>query len=168
VHFLGVEPVAEMREVGYKSGLLATELVDGDANDLPYSSGQFDVVCEFGMLHHVSKPSRVVGEMLRVSNKAVLICDSNNFGQGSRLARALKQGLNAIRLWPLVDLIKTKGKGYTITEGDGLAYSYSVFRDVPQIKRVCSSVHFLNTVNAGPDLYRTAANVAVLGIKRSA
>ncbi len=31
----------------------------------------------------------------------------------------------AARLWPLVNFVKTKGKGYHYTEGDGVLYSYS-------------------------------------------
>ena len=69
-------------------------------------------------------------------------------------------------MWPLADWIKTRGKGYTISDGDGLAYSYSVFNDYPQIAANCSSVHMLNTSNAGPNLYRTASHVALFGIKK--
>lgn len=69
-----------------------------------------------------------MSEMLRVAQKAIFISDANNFGQGRFLARTAKQALNALGLWKTVDFIKTKGKGYTISEGDGLAYSYSVFK----------------------------------------
>ena len=68
-------------------------------------------------------------------------------------------------LWPFADMIKTKGQGYTLSEGDGLAYSYSVFSDYRQIARTCQSVHLLNTMDGGPNLYRTAAHVALLGVK---
>ena len=163
---MGVEPVAELREVGYKAGLRADELVAGDANQLVYADGEFDIVCEFGVLHHVPNPQKVVGEMLRVARKAIFICDTNNFGQGSFLARMLKQTLNTLRLWPIADYVKTRGKGYTISEGDGLAYSYSVFNNLGQIKEACEAVHFLNTVDSGADLYRTAPGLAVLGVKR--
>jgi hypothetical protein len=80
----------------------------------------------------------------------------------------MKQSINAVGLWRLADLIKTKGSGYTISEGDGLAYSYSVFNDYKQISRECKAVHMLNTTDGGPNLYRTASHVALLGIKRQA
>ena len=166
VRCVGVEPVAELREVGYKAGLPADELVAGDANQLEYGDGEFDIVCEFGILHHVPNPAQVVSEMLRVARKAIFLCDSNNFGQGSLLARTMKQALNALRLWPVADYIKTRGKGYTISEGDGLAYSYSVFNDLAQIRQQCQAVHFFNTVDSGGDLYRTAPGVAILAVKR--
>src|SRR5262249_13149641 len=59
--------------------------------------------------------------------RAVFVSDANRFGQGSWLGRRAKLVLSRVKLWPLVNLIKTGGRGYTITPGDGLAYSYSVF-----------------------------------------
>ncbi len=165
VRVLGVEPVRELREIGYASGLSEAELVDGDAMHLGFEDGQFDVVCEFAVLHHVKTPDKVVQEMLRVARKAVFISDSNNFGQGSLTERSVKQILNSLRLWKLADHIKTRGKGYTISEGDGLAYSYSAFDNYGLISRSCKSVHVLNTVPAGINPYRTASQVAILGIK---
>jgi hypothetical protein len=103
--------------------------------------------------------------MLRVASKAVFISDSNNFGQGGFLGRTVKQTLRSLRLWPLADFVKTRGKGYLISEGDGLAYSYSVFSNYEQISASCQSVHVLNTVPAGKNPYRSASHVALLGIK---
>jgi len=163
---VGIEPSPELRALGHEKGLSRTQLIDGDAMNLAFSDGSFDLVCEFGALHHMPVPSKAVSEMLRVSRKAIFISDSNNFGQGSKLCRLLKQAINTAGLWTLADMIKTKGKGYTISEGDGLAYSYSVFNDYRQIARRCQSVHMLNTIDAGPNLYRTASHVAILGIKR--
>ena len=163
---LGIEPSAQLREIGYSKGLSKTELIDGDAMALAFPDGAFDLVCEFATLHHVPQPSKAVSEMLRVARKAIFISDNNNFGQGSWIARLTKQLINAAGLWPMADLIKTRGKGYTISEGDGLFYSYSVFNDYKQIAEQCETVHLLGTVNSGPNLYRTASRVALLGIKR--
>ena len=133
---------------------------------LAFPDDAFDLVCEFATLHHVPEPGKAVSEMLRVARKAIFISDNNNFGQGSWVARLTKQLINAAGLWPIADLIKTRGKGYTISEGDGLFYSYSVFNDYKQIAEQCETVHLLGTVNSGPNLYRTASRVALLGIKR--
>jgi ubiquinone/menaquinone biosynthesis C-methylase UbiE len=165
IQVMGVEPVKALREVGYSLGLTAAELVDGDATRLQFASGQFDLVSEFGVLHHIPKPERAVAEMLRVGKIGVFISDSNNFGQGSWLTRAVKQSANALGLWRALDLIKTKGRGYSISEGDGLAYSYSVFNNYRQIQRVCKQIHLLNTQPGGVNPYRTAGHVALLGIK---
>ena len=165
LRIVGIEPSEALREEGYRKGLTADELVEGDAQALNYDTGSFDLVCEFGALHHMPRPSDAVAEMLRVARVAVFISDSNNFGQGGRLARLIKQGLNACGLWPLADFLKTRGKGYTMSEGDGLAYSYSVFNDYRQIEKACNCVHIVNTVGAGIAPYRTASHVALLGIK---
>lgn len=163
---VGVEPVEALREIGYSKGLAKTELVDGDATSLSFANNEFDLVCEFGVLHHIRHPDQAVAEMLRVSRKAIFISDANNFGQGSAVMRSAKQLINALGLWKLADLIKTKGKGYSITEGDGLAYSYSVFTNYQQIRKQCRNVHLLNTKDGFIDPYKTASHVALLGVKK--
>ncbi len=165
LRILGIEPSPELREIGYSKGLSEAELVDGDAQQLVFEDGAFDLVCEFGALHHIPKPQRAVSEMLRVASKAIFISDCNNFGQGGLLIRTVKQTLRALGLWPVADFLKTRGKGYLVSEGDGLAYSYSIFSDYRQISRRCKRVHLLNTRPAGVNLYRSAATVALLGIK---
>ena len=162
LRILGIEPSPELREIGYSKGLSEAELVDGDAQQLVFEDGAFDLVCEFGALHHIPKPQRAVSEMLRVASKAIFISDCNNFGQGGLLTRTVKQTLRALGLWPVADFLKTRGKGYLVSEGDGL---YSVFSDDPEISRRCERVHLLNTRPAGVNLYRSAGNVVLLGIK---
>jgi ubiquinone/menaquinone biosynthesis C-methylase UbiE len=160
---LGIEPSLELRDQGHKKGL--TELIDGDAQALNFRDGEFELVCEFGALHHIPKPATAVSEMLRVAATAVFISDSNNFGQGRWVSRTLKQGINALGLWPIVKLIKTKGKGYSISQGDGLFYSYSVFNNYQQVRTACKQVHILNTTGSGVNPYRSASHVALLGVK---
>lgn len=165
VKLLGVEPVPEMREIGYRNGLTRDELVGGDAQALAFNDNSFDLVCEFAMLHHVPKPAVVVGEMLRVAKRAIFISDSNNFGQGSVIARLVKQLLNAAGLWPAANWVKTRGKIYNITPGDGLAYSYSVFNNYQQIAKACQRVHVTNIGGDGHSAYRNSPHVALIGIK---
>jgi len=165
LRILSVEPVAELREVGHAAGLGRDQLVDGDATRLPFGDGEFDLACEFGALHHIRDPRKAVREMLRVGRRGIFISDHNNFGSGSRLARTLKQAINAVGLWKVADFVKTRGRGYTISEGDGLAYSYSVFNDLPEIQRTCD-VYVLNTTPGGANPYRTASHIALLGLKR--
>jgi ubiquinone/menaquinone biosynthesis C-methylase UbiE len=161
-----VEPVAALREQGHRLGLPEDALIDGDATNLAFPDNAFDLACEFAVLHHLREPRRAVSEMLRVSRKGIFISDSNNFGQGGGPARLVKQALDLFGLWPLADRIKTKGKGYTISEEDGLAYSYSVFNELPLIRKHCKTVHILNTRGkAGRNLYRTADHIAILALK---
>ena len=133
---------------------------------LAFADGSFDLVCEFGALHHIPRPELAISEMLRVARKAIFVCDSNNFGQGGKFSRFLKQAINAVGLWPAANLIKTKGKGYTLSDGDGVTYSYSVFTNYKQISKGCESVYLLNTSSSGPNLYRTSSHIALLGIVR--
>jgi ubiquinone/menaquinone biosynthesis C-methylase UbiE len=165
IHIVGIEPSAALREVGYAKGLSREELMDGDAQHLNFADNEFDLVCEFGALHHMPDPHKAVSEMLRVARVAIFISDGNNFGQGGALGRTAKQVLQALHLWKAADFVKTRGKGYAISKGDGLYYSYSVFSDYARISQSCKSVHLMNSTRAGRNLYRTASHIALLGIK---
>ena len=124
----GVEPVDALVRQGIREGNTSSiAIVRGTGEALPFPDRSFDVVCEFAVLHHASNPNAVVREMLRVASKAVIICDSNRFGQGSPLSRLVKLALYKTGLWRIFTYVRTRGKGYMITDGDGLAYSYSVY-----------------------------------------
>ena len=165
IRIVGIEPVEALRKQGLNKGLAADVLRAGDATALEFADNEFDIVCEFGVLHHVKHPEKVVDEMLRVSKIGVFVSDVNNFGAGSFASRTLKQLINFFGLWKAFDLLKTKGKGYIITEGDGLSYSYSVFNNYKQIKNKCKSIHVMNTKDSDMNLCRTATHIALLGVK---
>lgn len=42
-------------------------LVEGDAAHMPFERGEFDLVCERAVLHHVPRPELVLAEMARVT-----------------------------------------------------------------------------------------------------
>jgi ubiquinone/menaquinone biosynthesis C-methylase UbiE len=165
---IGIEPVEALRKVGHAKGISEDELINGDALKLSFGDESFDVVTEFGVLHHIKQSHVVVDEMLRVAKQAVFISDSNNFGQGSGMGRFIKQVINAVGLWKLADMVKTRGRGYHFSEGDGVFYSYSVFNDYQRIARRCCSVYLLNTSKDanGVNPYRSAHTVALLGLKK--
>lgn len=124
----GVEPVrALIQQSIVKRRIPPGNILQGVGGGLPFADRSIDVVCSFGILHHVRNPHEIVREMLRVARRGVLIVDSNRFGQGSWPARLTKLVLYKAGLWGLVDYAKTRGKGYTLTEGDGVAYSYSLY-----------------------------------------
>lgn len=158
---LGIEPVEALRKIAIQKGLSSDEIIDGNALSLGYSADSFDIVCEFGVLHHIRDDHIAVGEMARVARLGVFISDSNNFGQGSALARLIKQTLHAFRLWGLTYFLKTRGRGYSESEGDGIFYSYSVFDSAKILKSKFPKQHFLNTQSSGPSLYRQASTVAI-------
>lgn len=131
----GLEPVpallAQAGPLGHRAGV---SLIRGSGEQLPFADESFDAVCEFSVLHHVPDPGLVVQEMLRVARKVVLIADSNRFGQGRIPVRWLKLALYKVGLWKAFNFMRTRGKGYMITEGDGLAYSYSVYDSYPLVR----------------------------------
>lgn len=55
LRIVGIEPAKELREKGYSQGLSENELIEGDATKLKFSDGLFDLVCAFGVLHHIKK-----------------------------------------------------------------------------------------------------------------
>lgn len=122
-----LEPVVELMLQARDTGADAARRVCGSGYHLPFPDASFDAVCETGSLHHVRNPERVVGEMLRVARRAVFFSDSNRFGQGHILARVMKLTLCKIGIWPAVRYVRTKGRFYHWSEGDGIAYSYSVY-----------------------------------------
>jgi SAM-dependent methyltransferase len=131
VDVIGVEPVAELVAEGHAKGLDTHTLRQGDGRKLPFEDASVDVVLATGVLHHVARPPEVLREMMRVARKAVFISDSNRFAQGRLPARLAKLGLWSLGLWRSFDLLRTRGKGYMTSEGDGLFYSYSVYDDLP-------------------------------------
>lgn len=165
IEIVGIEPVLELRNIAYSQGIGEDELIFGDATNLSFSDNEFDLVCEFGVLHHIKNPDKAVSEMLRVAKKSIFISDNNHLAHGSIFMRGVKYVLKILRLWKFAHLIKTRGKGYTISDGDGLSYPYSVFDNYLQIEEQCQKIHLLGTKRSRINLYRTASHVALLGIK---
>jgi SAM-dependent methyltransferase len=130
----GVEPVAALVQQGAVAGVTKSLFMlqaSGDA--LPFADASFDAVSEFSILHHIPDPTAVVAEMLRVARRVVVIADSNRFGQGSWPAKLFKLFLYKVGLWHAFNFVRTRGKHYQISEGDGLFYSYSVYDSYDQI-----------------------------------
>lgn len=167
VKIVGIEPVKELREIAYKVKEIPKEiLIDGNGNQISFEENSFDLVCEFGVLHHVAHPARVIDQMFKVARLGIFISDSNNFGQGSFIKRSLKQGLNFFGLWRFYNYVSTGGRIYKFSEGDGIYYSYSVFDNYKQIKKYCKIVHLTNTIDGQKNLYRTASHLCLFGLKK--
>jgi ubiquinone/menaquinone biosynthesis C-methylase UbiE len=141
----GVEPVAALVRQAAQNGNVSSLIVQATGEALPFPDASFDAVCEFATLHHAANPTAVVKEMLRVARKAVFLCDSNRFGQGPLPARLLKLALYKTKLWGVFNYLRTGGKRYSITEGDGLAYSYSVYDSMEPIARWANRVILIPT-----------------------
>ena len=116
---IGVEPVAEFREVGYRNGIPKDALISGDATNLSsFRDDSMDFCIGFGVLHQIPENARAVREMVRVARRGVFLSDGNNVGHGKLVWRLAKATLKFSGLWPLVNFLKTRGKGYVLgTEG---------------------------------------------------
>ncbi len=150
---VGLDPVAALLGQGYRThqdlgGHL--ELVQGSAYALPFCGRSFDAVLEMGMLHHVHNPARVIDEMTRVARTAIVLADSNRFGQGHWGIRWAKLILCKTKLWPYVEYVRTRGRGFHFSEGDGVFYSYSLFDSMPQLARWASRIFLLSLYPPNP------------------
>jgi ubiquinone/menaquinone biosynthesis C-methylase UbiE len=132
----GVEPLEGMlRQAAENGNASGGSLIRATGEALPFADRSFDAVCEFAILRHVERPNCVVQEVLRVARKAVFVCDSNRFGQGSMAARLIKLFVHKAGMSRTFHYLRTGGRGYMITEGDGLAYSYSVYDSLKLIQQ---------------------------------
>jgi ubiquinone/menaquinone biosynthesis C-methylase UbiE len=167
----GIEPVQELIDEGVARGVPREVVTRGTGYRLPYRDMSFDAVFECGVLHHVAEPSKMVDEMTRVARRAVFISDANRFGQGRLPVRLLKLALYKAGLWRAARFLRTGGKMYTISEGDGLAYSYSVFDSYFQLDRWANQVLLLPTSSDVPRCSSwlnpliTAPDVLLCGLK---
>ena len=166
VRVVGVEPVDALRAIGYSHGINPDNLVDGDATKLQFNDGEFDLVCELGVLHHIPNPRQAISEMIRVSGRAIFISDCNRFGRGSRVGRLSKVILWRLGVWPVMNWIKTRGRGYDYLENDGIAYSYSIFDDYDFIRRQFDHVMVFNLDGDGKSPLTGAAHVGLFAFNK--
>lgn len=68
-----MEPVKELREIGHSNGLSEADIVDGDATRLDYAANSLDLICEFGVLHHLRNPDKAASKVIRVASRAIFI-----------------------------------------------------------------------------------------------
>jgi len=122
---------------------------------LPYADEAFDVVVATGVMHHVPRPDRVVEEMLRVARQAVFVSDANIYGGGSLPARSVKRLLANAGLLRSAHRLCRGGHAWYYSDGDGVAWSYSVYDSLKQIRTACADVLVIPTDRSDP---RSAMN----------
>lgn len=143
---VGLDPVRKLLDIGVRNHSIPPErLYHGDGTKLPFKNNEFDATIALGVMHHVPKPEYVIQEMLRVSKTAIFVSDSNRFGQGPTIWRYTKLLFYKLRLGFLLNAIRTNGKGFTISEEDGIAYSYSVFDTVPSLTHIAKRTYVVPT-----------------------
>ena len=147
----GNDPSSELLEIASERHGIASERLDCVASDrLPYPDEAFDAVVETGMLHHVPEPGPIVAEMLRVARKVVFISDTNSFGLGRLPARLAKLTLARAGLLERVTRLRRGGHAWYYSEGDGVAWDYSVFDSLPALRSSCREVVVIPTGDPGP------------------
>jgi ubiquinone/menaquinone biosynthesis C-methylase UbiE len=145
LEIFGVEPVRELLDMALAKGVLPSSLIGGSGYSLPFPDGTFGASMALGVLHHVKQPELVIKEMVRVSQRAIFISDSNLFGQGAAWVRILKFMLYKAGLWGLAKRVQTRGRGYLLSETDGLAYSYSIFFQYNMLRKWAGRVFTIPT-----------------------
>lgn len=125
---VGLEPSDGLRA---QAEALGGDFVGGGGERMPFDDGSFDVVMATGIMHHLPDPRPVLAEMMRVAKRGVMISDANRFGQGSKALRLAKPVIHRAGLWPAFEKVRTRGKGYMESAGDGIFYSYSVYDSAP-------------------------------------
>jgi SAM-dependent methyltransferase len=146
----GNDPSAELLAIATKEHGVPSDTLDCcPSEDLPYEDGSFDAVVATGVLHHVADPEKVVAEMVRVAAAAVFLSDGNIFGQGARVARFTKRLLAGAGVLKPLNWVRRGGHDWYSSPGDGIAYSYSVFDSIPQLRESCASIIVIPTRLAG-------------------
>ena len=64
---VGVDVVPELLERARERAPANVMFVEGDATNLPFESGSFDLACCRRTLHHIARPERAVAELARVT-----------------------------------------------------------------------------------------------------
>jgi SAM-dependent methyltransferase len=83
---LDVTLLAEAQARVWRTGTEAT-LVEGDVRDLPFESGRFDLVLDFGTCYHAS--DTMDGRRAALSEVSRVLCDDGLFVHETRVAQRL-------------------------------------------------------------------------------
>jgi SAM-dependent methyltransferase len=171
---IGIEPVGALLQEAEKKGIPKERLLNGSGLILPFPDESFDAVCEFGVLHHVEHPNKVVREMLRVARTAIFLSDTNRFGRGRLFTRVVKLALWKLGIWRQFYFLAKGFKSYDYSECDGIAFSYSVYDSFNLIEAWADRVIAIPTKVEGRRFHSwvhplmTSSHVLLSGIKGSA
>lgn len=135
IEVVGIDPSPDLLAVARERyGIPADRLIEGSGQRLPFPDKSFDAVLAVAVLHHVPDPWAVVAEMIRVSRRFVLISDANRFGQGSTPSRLVKNAVRMACLTGHVDRWRNGADGSYTSDGDGVAWPFSLFDLLPNFR----------------------------------
>jgi len=141
----GLEQVQELLNVARKKNIPAECIHNGVAEHMPFADREFDVACELGVFHHIRNPMPAVKEMMRVSKKAIFLSDENRFAYGGTLRRLSSLILCKTQMFNYAYYIKTLGACHRYSDGDGVAYSYSVYDAYDELYDWADQIFFIPT-----------------------
>ena len=141
----GTDPSRDMLKIAIEKNGIPEEWLDVNGDRLPYEDAAFDVAVATGVLHHVAAPDLLIGEMLRVSRCGIFISDGNKYGTNSYAMACVKVAARVVGIIRRLEWIRHGGKHWTFTAGDGLAYPFSVFDHLDQLRQHCAAVYVIPT-----------------------
>ncbi len=147
---LGVEPSQAMLDIATRN-LPTASFHCGSGEVLPYPDAFVDVAVATGIMHHVDDPSKVISEMFRVSRKAILISDHNNYAFGGDLMRRIRMGLKLTGLFKAVTYVRQGFNHRGYSEEDGWWYPYSLLDNYAEIAKRSEKVFMFPTRRPSSD-----------------
>ena len=141
----GTDPSQEMLQIAVERNGIPSEWLDVNGDRLPYEDEAFDVAVATGVLHHVASPDVLIDEMLRVTRVGIFISDGNKYGARSPAVACIKVVARALGVIRQLEWIRHGGHQWTYSAGDGLAYPFSVFDHLDQLRRDCPAVYVIPT-----------------------
>src|SRR5262245_15589532 len=108
---VGIEPSPELRAQGHRKGLSPRELIDGDAQALLFEDESFDLVCEFGALHHIPKPRLAVLRNAARGTQRYLYFRRQQLRTGQLGTQVREAGYQCIGSLASSGFVKTRGRG---------------------------------------------------------
>ena len=115
-------------------GVPKDRLIHADATKLPFPEDRFDCSCILGALHHTAQPHKIIGEMIRVTRKAIIVSDEANHFTGG-----LKQILIGLRLfkpayWLVFRRPPRAHRRQQSSDTDGPTFDFSIEEIIPTLR----------------------------------
>jgi ubiquinone/menaquinone biosynthesis C-methylase UbiE len=146
----GIDISPDLIEVGIKElDIPADRLSIGDATDLPFKDGQFDVACILGALHHTARPRAVIAEMLRVSRCGIIVSDEGNHLSGGIKSLLVSMGVFDPAYRILFRRAPRQSRRQMSSDSDGPTFLFSIEEVIPQIRDVFSVMKTLTFYRVG-------------------
>ncbi len=172
VRVRGNDPVPELLRIATERHGVPAELLDVARSEaLPYPDASFDAVVAIGVMHHVPDPAAVVAELVRVARRAVFVSDANIYGAGPPASRIVKLALARTGLLRPLNRLRRGGRDWFYSDDDGVAYSYSVYDSLADLRKGCKRVEIVPTARGGarrPPVLLRSSHCLLCGFKEQA